>query len=314
MKLIIQIPCLNEEEQLPATIADLPKEIPGIDVVETLIINDGSSDRTVQVARECGVHHVVSFRKNRGLAKAFMAGVNTALRLGADLVVNTDADHQYCGDDIPKLLEPILAGRADVVVGDRQTQGIGHFSPMKKLLQKRGSRTLSRLAGVEIPDAASGFRAFSRDALLQLNVIHDFSYTMETLIQAGREGLAIESVPIRTNASTRESRLFFSISSFVRKSAATMLRVYATHAPLKIFLTLSGFFFVCSMIPFVRFLFYWVQGDTGGRIQSLLLGTVLFLTAGFLATTGLLAELVSANRKLLEELLKVTRDRRDRED
>ena len=313
MKLIIQIPCLNEEETLPLALTDLPREIPGIDVIEYMVIVDGSSDRTQQVAREHGVHHIVNFRRNRGLAKAFMAGINTGLRLGADIIVNTDADNQYCGADIPKLVEPIVAGRADLVIGDRQTQTIGHFSVVKKLLQKHGSRTLSKLAGVEIPDATSGFRAFSRNALLELNVISSFSYTMETLIQAGTKSLAIECVPIRTNGKLRESRLFRSMNSFVRKSMATMIRVYATHAPLKVFLSAAVFFFLLALIPFGRFTYFLLQGESGGRIQSLLLGVVLFVTSGFLATTGLLAELVSANRKLLEELLHVTRDRRDLE-
>jgi glycosyltransferase involved in cell wall biosynthesis len=309
VKLIIQIPCYNEEETLPLTLADLPRDIPGIDSIEILVISDGSTDRTVEVARENGVHHITSFAQNRGLAKTFAKGINTCLALGADIIVNTDADNQYCGQDIPKLVGPVLRGEADIVIGERQTHSIGHFSRIKKFFQKHGSVLVGRLSNMEIPDATSGFRAFSRQAALELNVISTFSYTLETLIQAGRKRLAVHSVPIRTNEKLRESRLFTSMFDFMRRSGSTMIRVYTTHEPLKVFLTLALFFFAISLFPFARFLFFAMRGDTSGHIQSLIFGMVLFFTAGFLASVGILAELISANRKLVEEVLRIIRDK-----
>jgi glycosyltransferase involved in cell wall biosynthesis len=311
MKLIIQIPCFNEEETLPVTIADLPREIEGIDEIEYLIINDGSNDNTCEVARECGVHHITGFPANRGLARAFQHGLNTCLALGADIIVNTDADNQYSGHDIPKLVAPILKREADIVIGDRETHTISHFSAFKKLLQKHGSILVGKASGVKIPDATSGFRAFSRDAALNLNVISDFSYTLETLIQAGRKRLRVISVPIRTNTKLRESRLFKSMFSFVRKSGSTMVRVYTTQQPLKVFLVPAVLFLVASLIPFGRFLYFVARGNGGGHIQSLIFGLVLFFVSGFLTIIGVLAELINANRKLIEEILKTTRDRRD---
>lgn len=310
MKLIIQIPCYNEEETLPITVRDLPKSIPGIDVIETLIIDDGSTDRTREAAVECGVNHVTGFPANRGLARAFMRGLNTCLSLGADIVVNTDADNQYCGADIPKLVEPIVRGEADIVIGDRQTHTIGHFSAFKKFLQKHGSFLVGMFSGTRIPDATSGFRAISRQAALELNVISDFSYTLETLIQAGRKRLAVVSIPIRTNEQLRESRLFKTMSSFVRRSGSTMARVYTTNEPLKVFLWAAFCCMIGAAIPFGRFLYFVVKRDSGGHIQSLLLGLALFLVGGFLATVGVLSELINANRKLIEEILRVTRDRK----
>ena len=308
MKLIIQIPCFNEEETLSVTIADLPREIDGVDLIEYLVIDDGSSDRTREVARECGVHHVTGFPGNRGLARAFQHGLNTCLALGADIIVNTDADNQYSGHDIPKLVAPIVKGEADVVIGDRETHTISHFSAFKKFLQKHGSMLVGKASGVDVPDATSGFRAISRDAALSINVISDFSYTLETLVQAGRKRLKVLSVPIRTNAKLRESRLFKSMFSFVRRSGSTMIRVYTTQQPLKVFLIAGSVFFIGSLIPFGRFLYFMLRGDSSGRIQSLILGLVLFSISGFLATIGVLAELISANRKLIEEVLKTTRD------
>lgn len=311
MKLIIQIPCLNEEGTLALTVKDLPAKMPGIDVIEYLVIDDGSSDRTQEVAKECGVHHVVGFPRNRGLAKAFSCGIDACLRRGADIIVNTDADNQYCGQDIPKLVAPILAGRADIVIGNRQTQTIGHFSAFKKLLQKHGSVSVGVLSRMNVPDATSGFRAFSRKAALDLNVIGDFSYTLETLIQAGRKRLAVESVPVRTNEKLRESRLFKSMYSFVRRSGSTMIRVYTTNEPLKVFLVSSGVFMIGAMIPFARFIYYFLCGDGGGHIQSLFVGLILFVLSGFLAVIGVLAELINANRKLIENILAIIRDRQE---
>lgn len=309
MKLIIQIPCLNEEATLPVTIADLPRSIDGVDEVEYLIIDDGSTDRTREVAKECGVHHITGFSGNRGLARAFMKGVDTCLSLGADIIVNTDADNQYSGHDIPKLVEPILRGDADIVIGDRETHTISHFSHFKKFLQKHGSMLVGKASGVNVPDATSGFRALSRAAALDINVTSDFSYTLETLVQAGRKRLKVLSVPIATNEKLRESRLFKSMSGFVRRSGSTIIRVYTTHQPLKVFLVAASIFFAASLVPFGRFLFYAMAGNSGGRVQSLILGLVLFLISGFLSTVGILAELISTNRKLIEEILKTTRDK-----
>jgi glycosyltransferase involved in cell wall biosynthesis len=313
MKLIIQIPCYNEEDSLPLTLRDLPTSIAGIDEIEILIIDDGSTDRTVEVARESGAHHFTGFPRNRGLAKAFALGLNTSLALGADIIVNTDADNQYCGEDIPKLVEPLLRGEADLVIGDRQTQSIGHFSGVKKFFQKHGSFLVGQISSLDVPDAVSGFRAMTRQAALELNVISTFSYTLETLIQAGRKKLAVVSVPIRTNEQLRESRLFKSMSSFLRRSGSTMIRVYTTHEPLKIFLTAALLFFLCATVPFARFLYFFLRGDAGGHIQSIIFGLALLFTSGFLATVGILSELISSNRKLIEEALRIIRDQQKRE-
>jgi glycosyltransferase involved in cell wall biosynthesis len=311
MKLIIQIPCFNEEETLPVTVADLPTSIEGVDEIEFLVIDDGSSDRTCEVAKECGVHHITGFPGNRGLARTFARGLNTCISLGADIIVNTDGDNQYNGHDIPKLVAPIVQGKADIVIGDRETHTISHFSGFKKMLQKHGSILVGKAAGVKVPDATSGFRAISREAALSINVISDFSYTLETLVQAGRKRLTVLSVPVGTNAKLRESRLFKTMFGFVRKSGSTMIRVYTTQEPLKVFLT-AAFVFLCgSLIPFGRYLYFILQGDSGGHVQSLILGVILFFIGGFLSTVGILAELINANRKLIEEILKTTRDKRD---
>lgn len=308
MKLIIQIPCYNEEATLPVTLADLPRDIPGVDEIEVLIIDDGSRDRTREVAAENGVDHVVGFSGNRGLARAFQLGIDTALRLGADIVVNTDADNQYCGADIAKLVKPILEGTADIVVGDRETQNIQHFSLLKKFLQKKGSVVVGQLAGTDVPDATSGFRAFSRTAALDLNITSDFSYTLETLIQAGRKRMAVTHVPVRTNGMLRPSRLFRSMPQFIKRSAGTMVRVYTTYQPLKVFLTASVFCLLPALVLFARFLyFYFVLGQGGGRVQSLILAVALTVCAAFLGTIGVLADMINTNRKLIEDLL-----RRDR--
>lgn len=309
MKCIIQIPCFNEEQTLPVTLRDLPKTLPGIDAIEVLVIDDGSTDRTAEVARACGVHHIVGFRKNRGLASAFSLGLNACLARGADLIVNTDADNQYYGPDIEKLVAPILSGEADMVVGDRQTQAIDHFSPCKKFLQKHGSLLVGGFSGMTVPDATSGFRALTRDAALELNVTSDFSYTLETLIQAGRKRLSVISVPIQTNAVLRQSRLFKSIFAFVKRSAATMVRVYTTHEPLRVFVTAAVIALLGAFLVFVRFLYFFIRGVAGGHVQSLILGTVLFVAGSFLFTVGILADLINTNRKLIEQILKQQRDR-----
>ncbi len=308
MKLIIQIPCYNEEKTLPVTLRDLPESIPGIDTIETLVIDDGSADRTREVAEEHGVDHITGFVGNRGLARAFAHGLDKALSLGADIIVNTDADNQYDGGDIARLVEPILRQQADIVIGDRETDNIQHFSRLKKFLQKHGSVVVGKVSGVPIPDATSGFRAMTRSAALSINVTSDFSYTLETLIQAGNKGLKVVSVPIKTNKKLRESRLFKSMTTFIRRSGSTTVRAYTTHQPLKVFLSTAVVFFVLALIPFGRFIVFAIQGETAGHVQSLIFGVVLFLIAAFLTTVGILAELINTNRKLIEEVLKTTRD------
>jgi len=307
MKLIVQIPCYNEEHTLPATLADIPRSIPGIDQVEILIIDDGSRDRTVEVARELGVEHIICNKRNLGLARTFRRGIEECLRAGADIVVNTDGDNQYCGADIPKLVAPILRGSADIVIGDRQTAKISHFSPFKKWLQWFGSGVVRKLAGIWVADTVSGFRAFSREAALRLNIVSTFSYTIETVIQAGNRSLAVESVPIRTNAKTRESRLFKSIPQFVRNSLGTMLRIYAMYQPLRIFLTLAFVLLLIGVVPLVRFLFLFVQGEGQGHIQSLVIGG-MFMIMGFLSLMiGVVVDLISFNRQLIERTLEIVR-------
>ena len=303
MKLIIQIPCYNEAEYLPLTLKDLPKEIEGIDKLEVLIVDDGSSDGTTEVARKNGVDHIIRFKKNRGLSAAFSAGVAACLRLGADIIVNTDADNQYKGSDIPKLVAPILNGEADIVVGDRQTQTIPHFSWTKKKLQKWGSRLVRILSKTKIPDVTSGFRAISREAALKMNVLSDFSYTLETLIQAGKMNLAVKSVPIKTNEITRKSRLFNNMFTFLKNSGSAILRSYAMHEPLKIFLTLAALLFILGLIPVIRFLMFFFFGDPRGHVQSLILSAILLILSFLLVVIAILSDLISSNRKLIEEAL-----------
>ena len=302
MKLIIQIPCLNEELTLPETLKDLPKSIIGIDSIEVLVIDDGSTDRTVEVAKEHGVHHVLSLTNNKGLAKAFIYGINHALHLRADIIVNTDADNQYFGGDITKLIQPILSKRADIVIGNRQVETIRHFSPLKILLQKLGSWTVRQLSGTTIPDATSGFRAYSKEAALQMNVISDFTYTVETIISAGNKNLAIEHTPVRTNKKLRESRLFPSIQVYLRRTLVTMLKVYSMYRPLKVFTIAGGTTFLAGFIIGCRYLFFFFQGQTEGHIQSLILSAIM-LTVGFqMIMMGISAELISVNRQLLEDI------------
>lgn len=303
MKLIIQIPCYNESEYLPITLRDLPGKIEGINVVETLVVDDGSSDGTAEVAAKNGVNHIVRFKKHHGLAAAFSAGLEACLRLGADIIVNTDADNQYRGSDIPKLIEPILKGEADIVIGDRQTQTISHFSWTKKKLQKWGSRLVKILSGTKVPDATSGFRAIGREAAMKINVLSDFSYTLETLIQAGKMNLAVKSVPITINKQTRKSRLFNNILTFLKQSGFTVLRTYTMYEPLKIFLALAILFFILGLIPGIRFLILFFYGRTGGHIQSLILSAILLILSFLLAVIAILSDLISSNRKLIEEAL-----------
>lgn len=307
LKLIIQIPCYNEEQTLPWTISDIPRSILGVDEVELLIIDDGSTDRTVEVGRELGVDHIIQNRKNIGLARTFRNGLDACLKLGADIVVNTDGDNQYAGKDIPKLIAPILAGEADIVIGDRQTEKIPHFSRGKKFLQWFGSGIVRKLAGIWVPDAVSGFRAISREAALRLNIISPYSYTIEMLIQAGKKHIAVTSVPIDTNPKTRESRLIRSIPQFIERSLSTMIRMYAMYQPLRVFFYIGTVFSIIGVIPIIRFLFFYFTSGGAGHVQSLVLGGV-FLLMGFLSfLVGLVADLISFNRQLVEMTLERVR-------
>jgi glycosyltransferase involved in cell wall biosynthesis len=307
IKLIIQIPCLNEEATLPQTIADLPDHIDGIDVIETLIIDDGSTDRTVEVARELGVNHIVHNANNRGLARSFQKGLDACLDLGADIIANTDGDNQYAGGDVPKLVQPILDGRAEIVVGDRQTDKIAHFSGFKKFLQKLGSLVVRQLSDTEIPDAVSGFRAISRDAALKLNIISPYSYTIEMVIQAGKKNMAITHVPVSTNPETRKSRLFKSIPSFVSRQLSSMIRMYAMYEPLRVFFSIGLLLSIIGLLPVARFLYFYINGDGNGHLQSLVLGGVLLIIGFITFMMGLVADLISFNRQLTEITLEKIR-------
>lgn len=301
MKLIIQIPCYNEAETLAVALNDLPKEIEGIDTIEVLIINDGSTDNTVEVAKANGVHHVVDFPHNQGLARGFVAGLEACIRHNADIIVNTDADNQYNGADIAKLVQPILTGKAEIVIGERPIMQTAHFSPIKKLLQKFGSWVVRKASRTQVPDAPSGFRAMSRKAAMQLNVFSEYTYTMETIIQAGQKGMAITSVPIRTNEDLRPSRLVKSISSYVKRSMTTILRIFVVYRPFRFFSVLALFFFIPGLCISLRFLYLFIQGEGSGNIQSLILASLLILM-GFIAfVVGILSDLLSVNRKLLEQ-------------
>ena len=307
MKLIIQIPCYNEFDTLPQTIADLPRQIAGIDVIEFLVIDDGSRDGTAELAAQLGVHHVLTNPTNLGLARSFARGLDYALGAGADIIVNTDGDNQYSGADIALLVQPILEGTAEIVVGDRETGSISHFSPSKRLLQKVGSTVVRTFSNVRIPDAVSGFRAISRAAALRLNIVSPFSYTIEMLIQCGHKGLAVASVPIRTNAKTRESRLFKSIPSFIRKSGTTTLLMYAMYQPLRIFSLIGFIIALIGTVPIVRFLYFYFFGSGAGKIQSLVIGSALITAGTITFVMGLLADLVGRNRQLLELTLERVR-------
>jgi glycosyltransferase involved in cell wall biosynthesis len=301
MKLIIQIPCLNEEATLPQTIADLPRQLPGIDEIELLVIDDGSTDRTVEVAREQGVQHIVRLTNNRGLAAGFQAGLDACLKLGADVVVNTDADNQYRGPDVAKLVAPIVAGEADMVVGDRDVSAVEHFSGSKKRLQRLGSWVVRRVSGTEITDATSGFRAYNREAALQLLVVDNFTYTLESLIQAGKMLVAVDEVAIATNPQTRESRLFDSTGAYVRRNALAILRIYARYEPLRVFATAAAVVLVLALAAWLPFLIDWIfNGDSTGHIQSLILGAVLFIAAVQLFALGVIGDLLAGQRVMTQ--------------
>ncbi len=305
MKLIIQIPCFNEETTLPLTVRDLPEKIEGIDEIEILIVDDGSTDRTVEVAKSLGIKHIVSFTGHRGLAQAFMAGINECLRLGADIIVNTDADNQYCGDDIEKLIKPILRKEADIVIGDRQVENINHFSFVKKQLQKMGSWVIRKISQAPVTDVTSGFRAFSREAAMQLNVFSRFTYTLETIIQAGNKNLSVKSIKIRTNPKTRESRLFKSIPSYLKNSIITILRVATIYRPFRVFTILGSIVFSAGFFLGLRYVInIFIFHQTGRTyIQSVILSGVLLVMGIMIILIGFLADLTSVNRSLSEDIL-----------
>lgn len=308
MKLIIQIPCYNEAETLEIALNDLPKHIDGIDEIEYLIINDGSRDNTVEVAKNWGVHYVVNFKQNKGLAKGFMAGIDACLRNGADIIVNTDADNQYNGSDIEKLVRPIIDGKYDIVIGERPIDQTEHFSPLKKKLQHFGSWVVRKASKSDIPDAPSGFRAYSREAAMQLNVTNEYTYTLETIVQAGRNKIPMGSVPIRTNGELRPSRLFNSMMGYVKKSMVTIMRAYIMYKPLKFFTTLALIPFLIGLGIGVRFLVFFAMGEGGGHVQSLILSSTLMMIGFMTFVIGLQADIIAANRKLLEDIQKHVRN------
>jgi glycosyltransferase involved in cell wall biosynthesis len=302
-KLIIQIPCLNEAATLPVTLADFPRKIPGIDIIEILVIDDGSSDQTADVARACGVDHVVSLRRTRGLAAAFAAGIDACLKLGADFIVNTDGDNQYAGEDIAKLVGPLLAGDADIVIGDRNVQAIEDLSMSRKLLQRIGSWIVQRVSSTRVPDTTSGFRAYTREAALRMTIVSEFSYTLESIIQAGKKRMAIAHVPVRTNARTRPSRLFDNVWAYLKHSGSTIVRIYTMYEPLKVFTYIGLVTLSAGLAGSLRFLYYYYFGDGTGHLQSLLLSAVLLIVGFQIMLMGLVADVISANRKLLEDLV-----------
>src|SRR5437588_6092615 len=308
MKLIIQIPCFNEAEQLPQTLADLPRAVEGFDVVEWLIIDDGSTDDTIAVARRQGVDHLVRLTNNKGLATGFQAGIDTALKLGADVIVNTDADNQYYGPDIAKLVGPILEGRADLVIGDREVTGIEHFSWLKKSLQRLGSWVVRQASSTKVPDTTSGFRAYNREAAIQMLVISRFTYTLETIIQAGKLLVAVEDVPIRTNAPSRPSRLAPSMGGYVRRNATAVFRIYSQYEPLKVFMSAALVVGLAALVVWGRFAYaYVIEGNGKGHVQSLILGAVLFNAAMLLAALGVVGDLLSAQRLMGQRIFERVR-------
>ncbi|MGB8452466.1 MAG: glycosyltransferase family 2 protein [Anaerocolumna sp.] len=302
MKLIIQIPCYNEEKTLPETFSDLPRHIDGVDCIEYLIIDDGSSDKTVECAKDLGIHHVVKFKQNKGLAKGFMAGIDASLHLGADIIVNTDADNQYCGEDIKKLVQPIIDNKADMVIGERPIDQTEHFTWKKKKFQHLGSWVVRMASNTDIPDAPSGFRAYSREAALQLNVTNEYTYTLETIIQAGRNKIALTSVPIRTNKETRKSRLFSSIWIYMKRSSSVIIRAFMMYKPLKFFCTIGAVIFTLGIILGLRYIVFLLQDTGSGHVQSLILVAILLMIGFQTFIVGLLADIIAANRKLLEDV------------
>jgi len=304
MKLIIQIPCLNEEKTLPITYRALPKKIEGIDEIEVLVVNDGSTDRTVEVARQLGVNHIVSFSQTKGLARAHQAGLDAALKLGADIIVNTDADNQYCAEDIPALIRPILEGKADMVIGCRDIENIPHFSFVKKKLQRLGSWVVRQVSNTDIPDTTSGFRAYSREAALQLNVVSDYTYTLETIIQAGNRSISLAHVPVRTNEKLRESRLISSIPSYLQRSILTIVRIYTMYRPLRVFTYIGMGFILFGILLSMRFIISYIQQPTVSRhIQSLIVAAASTIVGFQIMVLGLLSDIISANRRLIEDAL-----------
>lgn len=302
MKLIIQIPCYNEAETLEVTLNDLPKHIDGIDEIEYLVIDDGSRDNTAEVAKRWGVHYVVRFRRNKGLAKGFMAGLDACLKNGADIIVNTDADNQYCGSDIETLVRPILEKRAHIVIGERPIDTTEHFSPLKKKLQHFGSWVVRKASKTSIPDAPSGFRAYSRDAAMRINVINDYTYTLETIVQSGREKMAVMSVPIHTNPELRESRLFHSMWGYIKKSMLTIIRTYLMYRPLYFFFVIGFILSLLGMGFFIRYLVYYCMGQGAGHMQSVILASTLLIVGIQTIVVGMLGDVISANRKILQDV------------
>jgi glycosyltransferase involved in cell wall biosynthesis len=303
MKLIVQIPAYNEEATIAQALRDVPKKIEGITSIETLVIDDGSTDKTADAARKAGATHIVQLRSHRGLSAAFVAGIDAALRLGADVIVNTDADNQYAGTDIARLVTPIVKGSAEVVIGDREVATSPHMSPLKRSLQRIGSWTVSLASGINVNDVTSGFRAFSREAAMQINVFNPFTYTLETVIQAGNRNLGVQSVPVRTNAPTRPSRLYRGIGTYLRKSVATIFRMHTVYRPLKTFFGIGATLLVLGLVLGARFLWFYVSGDGHGHVQSLILTAILLISGFFTCLVALLADLISVNRRLTEEVL-----------
>lgn len=302
IKLIIQIPCFNEEESLGVTLSDLPQSLPGVDVVEWMVIDDGSTDRTIDVARRYGVDHIIRLPRHCGLARSFTAGIEAGLERGADIIVNTDADNQYCAADIQRLIEPILDGDAEVVIGARPIDEIRHFSPLKKLLQRWGSWVVRCASCTDVPDAASGFRAFSRSAAMQIQVFQEYSYTMETIIGCGQRGMAVRWLPVRVNPPLRPSRLVRSVPSYLANSALTIIRSFMTYRPFKFFALPGMALVACAMFLGLRYAYFYFSGDRNGHVQSLVVGAAALMTGCCLIITALLADMVAANRQLLEKI------------